>query len=210
MPTYQFDLTFTEELLGAAALDRKTYETFILPKMPSLPPTEAAEEAAEELNSIRPIGNGMDSKGVTGFHRTPDGKPAFMNYVTKGFCKGACGALRRLKGTESATLVSYKSVIDVLVFPQPRLIVLNLPARNGAELDIYSSALRADTAKGPRSAISTSERMPAGTTCTFTLNVLGVITESLLREWFDYGALHGMGKRRNDGYGSFEYTMTRI
>ena len=215
MPTYQVHLTFTEPLLGSAPLDRKTYETYILPKMPLSPPDEADERAAEELDTIaHSNGNGMDSKGITGFHRTEDGKPFLYSYVIQGYFKDACGMLRRIPGKESAALKAYKTIIDGMVFPmgllknEPRKIVLNPPDADG-EIVIFARSLRAETAQGPRVAIATSERMPAGTTCEFTIDSLGVVTESLLREWFDYGIRRGIGCWRNGSWGRFKYTLTR-
>ena len=115
--------------------------------------------------------------------------------------------MRRISGSESAALKAYKSVIDGMLFPAPRQVVLNLPAET--DIAILSRPLRAETAQGPRVAIATSEQAPAGTTCTFTVNSLGVITEALLREWFEYGALRGLGGWRSASWGRFEYSMSK-
>ena len=78
MPIYTVSLTFTEPLLGSAPLDKHTYETYILPKAPALPPDDADDELATLGNGN---GNGMDSKGITGFHRNAAGQPILYDYV---------------------------------------------------------------------------------------------------------------------------------
>jgi len=52
--------------------------------------------------------------------------------------------------------------------------------------------------------------LAAGTAMAFTVQVLGGVSESLLREWLDYGALRGLGQWRNASYGRFTYTLKEI
>ncbi len=115
--------------------------------------------------------------------------------------------LRRVEEKEkylSKKVKAYKKIIDGLVFVSPRQIVIS----NGT-MSVLERPLRADTPKGSRVALARSEMMSAGSTLKFQVKILGQVKEELLREWFDYGALRGMGQWRNAGYGVFSYKMTK-
>ena len=198
METYRVTLTFTEPLLGTVPKDREVYATFVQGKAADL----GDEEAAEELATVENV----EEKGWTGFHMDA-GKPAIYDYAVRGFFKAACGALRRVTGMNSKKLTAYKKIVDGLVFVEPRLIPINL---NGGELVILERPLRAETARGPRVALARSDCAPIGTTMTFTVLCMGVVTETLLREWLDYGRFHGMGQWRSGGYGRFTYEMEKV
>ncbi len=196
METYKVKLTFIEPLLGTVPMNREIYEEYIATKAAS------PEEADQEALTVEE----MVEKGTTGFHRTPDGQPILYDYVLKGFFKDACSALRRAKGTRSEKLTNFKKVIDGLVFVRPRQI----PITVAGEMDFCVRPLRAQTAQGERVTLARSEQIPAGSSVEFTVNVLGVVSEDLLAEWLDYGALRGLGQWRNASYGAFEYTMERL
>ena len=192
MNQYSVTLTFTEPLLGTIPLNKEVYAEYIASRVngtDALDEVETVEEATE--------------KGTTGFHRL-DGTPAIYDYAVKGMFKDAAGMLRRVPGTASVKLTAYKKIIDGLVFVTPRLIPLTVVG----ELGILERPLRAQTAQGERVSLARSEMAPAGTTLTFTVQVLGKdVDESVLREWFDYGSLRGMGQWRNGGYGRYIYTL---
>ena len=195
MKTYQVKVTFTEPLLGTVPLNSELYDDYIATKAPSL------ENGEQELGTIEEL----TEKGTTGFHRV-DGKPVIYDYAIKGFCKDACGMLRRVDGTESKKLTNFKKQIDGLVFVKPRQI----PVQVVGEIGILERPLRAQTAQGERVALSRSESIQAGSSMAFTVKVLGGISEKLLREWLEYGELRGLGQWRNGGYGSFTYEMTEV
>ena len=193
MDNYKVTLSFIEPLLGAVSKDKNVYASHIL--------TRAAltdEQAAEELASVEHV----EEKGWTGFHTNESG-PFLYNYVIKGFFKDACGMLRRVPGTRSSKLSAFKKVIDGLVFIKPRQIPLIV---NG-ELGVLERPLRAQTAQGDRVTVARSDTAPVGSSITFKVGVLGVVTPGLLVEWLDYGQLRGLGQWRNGEYGAFEYTL---
>ena len=194
MDQYRVKLTFVEPLLGTVALDAEMYETYILSRHPEL----AVGEGTDELETIEEA----LEKGTTGFHRE-NGAPIIYDYAVKGFFKDACGMMRRVPKSGSEKLKAYKKVIDGLVFVTPRRIPLVL----SGEIDILTRPLRAQTAQGERIALSRSEMAPVGTTMEFELTVLGEVSEALLREWLDYGALRGLGQWRNGGWGAFRYEL---
>lgn len=191
MSNYKIKIIFTEPLLGTAPLNTAIYSDYIATKAPRDQNTD------DEIETIIDI-----EKQTTGFHRL-DNEPILYDYVVKGFAKDACGMLRRVRGTKSGQLTAYKKAIDGLLFVQPRQI----PIHAVGPIEIMERPLRAQTAQGERVALARSEMVPAGSSITFTLLVLGVIDEPLLREWFDYGALRGLGQWRNASWGRFTYEM---
>ncbi len=196
MDKYRVVLTFTEPLLGTVPLNKELYGDYIAAKGPS---PEAVED---ELMSVEEA----TEKGTTGFHRLEGGTPMLYDYVIKGYFKDACSMLRRASDSKSAKITAHKKLIDGLVFVKPRRI----PIAAAGEVGILERPLRAQTAQGERVALSRSEMVPAGSSITFDLWILDGIKEPVLREWFEYGELRGLGQWRNGGYGSFTYEMTAL
>lgn len=197
MNKYKVKLTFTEPLLGSTPKDPDVYAGYIA--------TKAAltdEQLAEELATVEKV----EEKGWTGFHQK-DGQSVLYDYVCKGFFKGACGALRRVTDTKSSKVRAYKKIIDGLVFITPRQILLVLP--DGGKMGVCERPLRASTAQGDRVALARSDTCPPGTTLEFTVMILGQVSEALLTEWLDYGALLGLGQWRSSGMGRFVYEMAK-
>ena len=194
MELYRIKLTFVEPLLGTMAMNKDITSEFIASKAPTL------EEAAEEVATVEE----MIEKGTTGFHRV-GGKPILYDYVLKGFMKDACGMLRRVQGSHSSKVKSYKKNIDGLVFVRPRQIPITL----AGAMDILERPLRAETAKGERVALARSETVPGGSSTEFPIKVLDGISEGLLREWLEYGEDRGLGQWRNAGYGAFTFEMEK-
>ena len=194
MKKYAVRLTFTSELLGTISKDKDVYTKFIQQKAPG-------NNGSDELDTIEDI-----STVGTGFHML-EGNPLIYDYVIKGFFKDACSMLRRANDTASSKVASFKKVIDGLVFPMPRRILIDT---HGSDLGNLERPLRAQTAKGERVALAKSDTCPVGSTLDFELRVLGGVTEKLLKEWLDYGSLRGLGQWRNAGYGTFDYTLKKI
>lgn len=195
---YQVKLTLIEPMLGTVPKDQEVYASHIM--------TKAAltdEQAAEELGTVEHA----EEKGWTGFHQV-GGRPIIYDYVWKGFCKDACGMLRRVSGSESSRIRAYKKEIDGLLFVTPRQILLQI---NGEGMGVLERPLRAQTAQGERVTLVRSDTVPAGTILEFTINAMGGgISEKLLREWMDYGEHRGLGQWRNAGYGRFVYELNKI
>ena len=197
MEKYSVKITFTEPLLGTVALDKELYGTYLGSKNPN-------GTQPDELLSIEE----QMEKSTTGFFRDPaDSQPMLMDYQVKGFLKDSCGMLRRTGEAGSRNIKAYLKVLDGLVFVFPRFIRLGCTRES---ITIFERPLRAQTAQGERIALARSEKAPAGTTLEFQVLILGQITESLLQEWLEYGALRGIGQWRNAGYGRFQYEMTAL
>lgn len=197
MDKYHVKLTFTQPVLGTIPKNKEVYAEYIAGKA-----ALTDDELAEELNTVENV----ERQGWTGFHEL-DGNPILYDYAIKGFFKEACGMLRRATGTHSSKVQAFKKIVDGLVFVTPRQIPLCL---NGGRIEALERPLRAQTAQGERVALARSDTCPVGTTMEFGITILGAVPEALLREWLDYGALHGLGQWRSGGYGSFAYEMEKV
>jgi hypothetical protein len=184
-------ITFTEEILGTASANPEIHKEFIASKAPD------AKSMEEEVESV-----GVDSvveKAMTVFPRE-EGKPFLWDYQIKGFFKDACSMLRKVPKTKSSELTAYKKVIDGLVFPKPRKIIIE-----GGEIGYCQRPLRGQTARGERIALANSETMPAGSYIEFEILLLKKDLQKLVEEWLDYGELRGIGQWRNSGKGRFTW-----
>lgn len=190
---YTIAITLTEPLLGTAPLNKDLYAEYIASRVNDV-------DVLDEIDSVPDA----IEKATTGFHRDANGAPILYDYVVKGFFKDAAGMLRRVDGTKSSKLTSYKKVIDGLVFVRPRTIAIQA----AGDVGILERPLRAQTAQGERVALARSEMIGAGARITFTLELLDSKLEPAVREWLDYGANRGLGQWRNGGYGTFTYEMT--
>lgn len=196
MSIYRVTITFEEPILGTVPDSAGIYTEYIQSK--AIANGKYAPDIADELDTLHV------AKGRTGFHR--DGStPVIYDYAVMGFLKEACGSLRtaQVKGP-SAGLKNYKSAIGAAVLIKPRRIPLRL---SGPTFDL-ERPLRAETPLGPRVALAASVAAPAGSSMTFTVDVLGdKITLPMLEEWFAYGARKGMGQWRSGGWGRFDYAI---
>ena len=168
---------------------------FIASKAPN------AQSIEEEVAAIGV--DAVEGKATTIFAQTPDGKPCLFDYAIKGFFKDSCSSLSRVPDTLSNKLKAFRKVIDGLIFPSPRQIVLNLP--DGAKIGECQRPLRAQTAQGERIALAHSETVPIGTWFECEIKLLDPKLEAIIEEWLDYGALRGMGCWRNSGKGRFTW-----
>jgi len=187
-------VTLEEEMLGTSSSDPNVHREYIASKAPDAPSTE------EEVEALGV--EGVIIKGMTVFPKE-NGIPFVWDYMIKGFFKDSCNALARVKDTRSSKIKAYKKVIDGLIFPQPRKIMLNIP--KGKEMGNCQRPLRANTAQGERIALANSETVPEGTTMKCTIKILEDSHEKLVKEWLDYGMLKGLGQWRNSGKGRFSW-----
>ena len=202
-------IKFIESALGTAPGDKEIYSRFIGSKAPD------ANSMEEEVAAL-----GVDEmveKGTTIYPKLSDGTPFIWDYQIKGFFKDACGSLRRLTGkdeetgkkkkavNESSKLTAYKTVIDTLIFPEPRKIPIKL---NG-EMTICQRPLRAETMQGPRIALASSEEIPAGSEMWFKVICISEDHVKAVVEWLDYGYWRGISQWRNSGKGRFVYEVLK-
>jgi hypothetical protein len=191
-------LTLDDEMLGTLPRDEDIYTQYIASKAPD---AEDIKDEVERLG-VAPV----VEKGTTIFARDRQGNLVIASYMIKGFFKSACGAMRDIKGSESAKLKSYRKRIDTQVFVYPKL----LPVTLAGDIDILQRPIRIDGVLGSHTAIASSERIPAGSVIEFQVKILNDEHEALVKEWLDYGIDYGIGQWRNAGKGCFSYEITSI
>ena len=99
----------------------------------------------------------------------------------------------------SAGIKAFKKEIDGSIFFYPEMI----PIKTMEEIDILQRPLRAETAQGPRVALSASEQIHNGSYCDMMIKVNMDSHVNSVREWLNYGYAHGTGQWRNSGAGRF-------
>lgn len=140
--------------------------------------------------------------------------PFFWNYQIRGFFKDSCSLLARASYGESAKLSAFKKVIDGGMFVHPRRIAIDLPETYYDEdgflqqtdpehLPILQRPLRISGPTGERTALASSEIIPAGSSIKFCIEYTDPKNRDLIIEWLNYGSEHGLGAWRNSGRGSF-------
>ena len=151
------------------------------------------------------------TRGLSVFARDPEhnDQVILLDYMVRGFFKAALAALQSQLGVKS-----YKSKVDKYLFVHPRRIPL---LRNGKPIyeedDEYERPLRADTPKGPRVGLQSSERIETPWSIDIELRLIANERSAKSKElsWdavetaLDYGALSGLGQFRNGSFGTFSW-----
>lgn len=198
MKTLEVRLTFIEEVLGTNPNDEELFRRFIGDKAPD------AQTIEEEVADL-----GVDEvfeKGITVFPRDEDGKPFIYDYQVKGFMKDTAKMLKKVSGTKSGKIKAYRQDIDGLIFPNPRKIPFEY---GNTDVGLCQRPLRASTPMGERIALAASEKVPAGATVEFEINILVDEYVDWVREMLDYGRFRGIGQWRNSGKGRFTWEELR-
>jgi hypothetical protein len=200
MKTLKVRLSFTTEQLGTKPADEDIYRNFIADKAPN------AQSIEDEIESIGV--DGVVERGSTVFSRDKDGKPILWDYQVRGFFKGSCGGLSRVKGAkkgepgyESTKLRAYKKIIDNLIFVFPR----EIPIVFDGEVSDCQRPLRAQTAQGERTSLAKSEEIPAGAHIDIDIEVLSDDLLPAVKEWLDFGKYVGISQWRNASRGRFTW-----
>lgn len=195
MKSMKVKLTFVEPALGTSPANEDIYREFIASKAP-------VDERINIEDEVAALGvDEVVEKGMTIFPKLDDGTPFVYDYQLKGFFKGAASALRQIPGSRSSKVKAYKKKVDQLIFVTPRQI----PVLLSGPTDTCQRPLRASTPQGERVSLAMSEEIPAGSVLEFSVVMLNDDDEKLVREWLNYGVLHGFGQWRNSGKGRFTW-----
>jgi len=220
---YRVKVIFNETLLGTQP-QRDIAEEYLQSKAVTAreekgEPTASDAELEAELETL----DELREKGTTAFHKltNEDGTqtPVLVDYQIKGFLKHAGGVLNGIKGVKNL-----KSKVTQRIFVRPRYLPIHradgkayLLVPEGLEvtgdtLGTLSRPLRRDLGlMGPRTAIATSEEIPAGSYVECKLVVLkSELKEEVVNELFKYGQFEGLGQWRSGGHGSFDYELTNV
>lgn len=144
--------------------------------------------------------------------------PFIYDYQLRGMFKDSCGLLSRAKNNKSSELRAYKKIVDGNIFVFPRHVAFEIPEEakdefgrvsysydENGKLKRFQRSLRASTPQGEITALASSEYVPAGSTLKFKIGMTSKIFEPFVREWLNYGAIHGIGQWRNSGVGIYRW-----
>ena len=205
MKEMHVEITFEMPVLGSLPADESAFRDFIAVKAPE-PALDDLEVEADALR-LSTMAEDTEPRGLTIFPKLDNGRPFLYDYQIKGFFKAAAATLRRIPvGPDSGNIATakiraYKKIIDTLVFVYDR----EIPLEFDGEIALKSRSLRAMTMQGERISIATSEMVPAGTKCRFTVRCLDGSHMDAVKEWLDYGIYNGIGCWRNSGMGRFAW-----
>lgn len=211
-----FELTFTEPLLGTLSANRELFEEHQGSK------SKDAAKLAEELAAL-PAEEHIE-KSTTVFPRSVDGKPVIWDYHIKGFFKHTVGLFADMGLIPGVSKWTYKRVVDLTLFIGPRQsLIQGAPEK----LETLGRPQRVDTLQGPRVALANSEMIPVGCKVRFTVTLVApaakkaapadtdsnrkpakgmtLLSDEIVDECLNYGALNGMGQWRNGSYGRFTW-----
>lgn len=201
MQTRRYKLTGTTPMLGSQPASEAVRTQYIGSKAPS--PAMTEEEAA-----LIPE---LDEKGITVFMRDTKGNDALcmMDYMIRGFFKNAISAMEGQLG-----ILQARAKVDKYLFVGPRIIYIT---REGEKIidedDQLERPLRAETMKGPRTALAASEKIDDPWNIEFEVALLTnkPTTKSKMLDFdavesaLDYGKYSGLGQWRNGGFGRFTW-----
>lgn len=190
----KYKITLIDRLLGTIPKNKELFTKYVLAKYNNEYPQEEGQEAENEmstLDAMSPAGN-----GETGFFTDPDGI-YIMDYHVKGFLKEAGNILK-----DNLKIKALRSKIENFVFVEPRFIWLADAPHGRLERPI-----RAQTMKGPRTSLVSSDYVEAGTAFDITITLIPhqEITWHVIEALLDYGRFKGIGQWRNGGYGRFKW-----
>jgi hypothetical protein len=191
-------ITLVEEILGTASANPELHREFIASK------SADAEKVESELAALHV--EELEQKSMTVFPRDDDGTPILWDYQVKGFIKETVGILIELLdkeikvGKTKLSKFTHKRIVDNYIDVLPRKIRLN--AKPGK---VCVRPLRADTMKGERVSLASSETIPAGTVfeCEIVTDTPALM--DLVRQCLDRGNRKGFGQWRNSGKGRFTW-----
>lgn len=163
--------------------------------------------------------------------------PFIYDYQFRGAFKESIAMLSKASGKKKASadddtsdliadkyscsgITAHKKVVDGNWFVINRKIPMFIPEsfindfgeeiptydKNG-KLKLLQRAIRADTAQGPRVALTSSEIVPTGTEYYFGIRLLNIKDLNPCLETLDYKSLVGMLQWRGGGMGTFIWTL---
>ena len=194
------EITLTEDCLGMMPTSQTIYRDYIASKAP---------DAATMEDEIENSGiEGVEAKGTTVFPRDDQGRPFFWDYQIRGMIKESISMLKRMPGTKCSGMSAHKKIVDGMIFVKALDGGRQIPIELSGECGNCQRSLRTDGPSGSRTALASSETIPAGSTISLQFIILpgkGNQNEDVVRECLDYGILHGLGQWRNSGAGTFTW-----
>ena len=195
---YQVVLRFMGQFAAAIPKDPKEIRAMLENRMPketppgAVPIDELAIQVAEEVGADEEIQPGWATFKKNGAGLYYEGR------CVRGHLKDAA---QQLGNMMKGDLTAFKAKFANRVYVVEDVIPLGKKEPDGTEMRF----IQVMTRQGPRSTYKYIDYVDRPD-MSFTLKVLDdkVITEEHLRMVFEYGAVHGMGQERSQGWGRYE------
>ena len=190
---------YIEEVLGGLPGDKQVFSTYVASKAPD------AKTMQEEIEMYGE--EDVEMQQTTIFPKDKDGNICILDYQFRGFFKSAAQALKRAGLLE---VTAHEKVINDLIKisakPDKRRIDrwIKLCPPKGASMYLRQRPIHVRTPQGERSALASSEALPAGTTFEFYIHLLTKKISGAALSWMEFGTLNGLLQWRNSGCGRFE------
>lgn len=214
---YDVELHMTGRFAASLPKTRKEIEGMLENRMPKNRPEDFIPLSELTDIIVSEVGGEKDKEakfGYSTFCRDNSGL-YYEGRCVRGHIKDCATQVKGLtssgkpikEGEEDKGISALKAKVANKVYVMTDVIYLGATEIAGTE----QRFVQVFTPAGPRSTIKFIDYLEKPT-LKFRLNVLndGVITEEILTALFDYGSIHGLGQERSQGWGRYEYTITRV
>lgn len=208
---YEVELQMIGRFAASLPKRREEIQAMLENRMPSKPPenfTPIAELTEEVAEKVAAPAEGKEEAEELKF-----GWATFPQNDEGLYYEGRCirGHLKdcanQIKDAIKPEVRALKAKVANKVYVMTDVIPLGAKEIAGTE----QRFVQVMTRQGPRSTIKYVDYLEKPT-LKFRLKVLddGIITEEILTSIFEYGAIHGLGQERSQGWGRYTYTIAEI
>ncbi len=213
---YEVELQMTGRFAASLPKNKDEIRQMLENRMPVKPPVDyiPIDEHAEEVyGKVAPV---FPYPPVT-----PAGEEEELQYGWATFCRNEAGlyyegrcirghlkdCANQIKDVLDPPVKALKAKVANKVYVMTDIIPLGAKEIAGTE----QRFVQVMTRQGPRSTIKFIDYLEKPT-LKFQLNVLddGIITDEILDSIFEYGAVHGLGQERSQGWGRYTFIITEL
>lgn len=208
---YEVELQMIGRFAASLPKRREEIQAMLENRMPSKPPenfTPIAELTEEVAEKVATPAEGEEEAeelkfGWATFPQNDEGL-YYEGRCIRGHLKDCANQIKDVIKPEVRAL---KAKVANKVYVMTDIIPLDAKEIAGTE----QRFVQVMTRQGPRSTIKYVDYLEKPT-LKFRLKVLddGIITEEILTSIFEYGAIHGLGQERSQGWGRYTYKIKEI
>lgn len=203
---FKVTLEMTGRFAASLPKTKEEIEKMLANRMPAhkpenfIPVSELTEEVAAKVD---PSGEEELQFGWATFPRDETGL-YYEGRCIRGHIKDCAN---QIKDAVKPVITALKAKVSNKVYVLDDVIYLGSDKVAGTE----QRFIQVMTRQGPRSTIKYIDYLEKPT-LSFTIKLLedGVINEDILRSIFEYGAVHGLGQERSQGWGRYKYTLEEV
>lgn len=208
---YEVELRMEDRFAASLPKTKEEIQTMLENRMPSKPPenfTPIAELTKEVAEKVAAPVEGEEEEeelkfGWATFPKNDEGL-YYEGRCIRGHLKDCANQIKDAIKPEVRAL---KAKVANKVYVMTKIIPLGAKEIAGTQ----QRFVQVMTRQGPRSTIKYVDYLEKPT-LKFQLKVLddGIISEEILNSIFEYGAIHGLGQERSQGWGRYTYEIKEI